>query len=214
MSSKSKGGSFEREIAALLSLWWSDSERDDIFYRSQSSGGRFTVRKKVGKDTALQGGDITCSDPSGEPLIKKWSIEIKTGYGTKKQIKDKDGEKVKDEMIRWDILDIIDSKQRETILEKMWQQSYRDAVLTDRTPILIFRRNGRSPCIMFDDHLKQELENYFGKVCNKCSIILDWFDTYTIMPLQDFFEWIPDPRSVLCSKPSLLKTSKLIKKLT
>jgi hypothetical protein len=47
-----KGSSFEREIAKLLSLWWSEGMRDDVFYRSHASGGRFTMRRKSGKDTA------------------------------------------------------------------------------------------------------------------------------------------------------------------
>lgn len=138
-SGKNKGGNFEREIAKKLSLWWTNNEREDIFYRSHSSGARFTSRKKAGKDTALQSGDITASDPIGAPLIEKWSIEIKTGYGNK----NKDGS-----ITRWDVLDLIDSKQKETVLQKMWSQCKKDA--GNKEPILIFRRNGRSACIMFD----------------------------------------------------------------
>ena len=135
-----KGGNFEREISKALSLWWTNGKREDVFYRSQASGGRFTMRRKTGKDTALQGGDITASDSIGEPLIKQWSIECKTGYGKKT---DKG-------ISRWDVLDLIDSQQKETVLEKMWAQCRRDALLTKREPILIFRRNGRKPCVMLN----------------------------------------------------------------
>ena len=80
-----KGGSFEREISSVLSLWWSNGTRDDIFGRSDSSGGRFTSRWKNGKSTANMAGDITFTDACGEPLIKAWSIECKTGYGGKEK---------------------------------------------------------------------------------------------------------------------------------
>lgn len=181
-----KGGDFEREIARDLSLWWSDNKRDDIFYRSHSSGGRFTMRRKTGKDTAGQGGDITASDPIGEPLTKNWSIEIKTGYGTKTPTG----------INRWDILDFIDSKQKEPVLEKMWVQCTRDAELTNRTPILIFRRNGRTPCIMMETAYELKLQEWFSAI-DHSSVWTNTFDACVIMSLQNFFKWIPDIRSAL-----------------
>jgi hypothetical protein len=182
-----KGGNFEREVAVLLSKWWSDGKRDDIFYRSQASGGRFTSRRKVGKDTALQGGDITASDPIGEPLMKKWSIEIKTGYG----------KKTDSGIVRWDLLDFMDSRQKAPVLQKMWEQCYRDAELTLRQPILIFRRNGRTPCIMFTKDYFLWLEQCFGFYYGDyVQISADVF-VCMIMPLTNFFEWIPDIRSAI-----------------
>lgn len=177
-----KGGSFEREIAVKLSLWWSGGKRSDIFYRSQASGGRFTVRRKTGKDTALQGGDITASDPVGEPLIKVWSIECKTGYGKKT---DKG-------ISRWDILDLIDSRQKETVLEKMWAQCVRDAELTNRQPILIFRRNGRKPCVML-------WELYWNAIVESFDQRRIIMDGLTIMPFNVFLETV---------SPSFIKNKK------
>lgn len=77
---KGKGSSFERQTAKKLSLWWSKGERDDIFWRSQSSGARATQRKKQGKETANQDGDLTATDVDGFPLIDLLSIELKRGY--------------------------------------------------------------------------------------------------------------------------------------
>ena len=192
-----KGGDFERGIAKILSLWWSKGKREDIFYRSQASGGRFTSRKKAGKDTALQGGDITASDPIGEPLIKEWSIEIKTGYG----------KKTESGINRWDILDFLDSRQDKPVLQKMWEQCCRDSNLTGRLPILIFRRNGRTPCIMMETTYEHRLQEWFSPI-KKFPICLDFWDKYTIMSLRDFLEWIPDIRPALNKRKSLIKLRK------
>jgi len=196
-----KGSSFEREIAKLLSLWWSEGMRDDVFYRSHASGGRFTMRRKSGKDTALQGGDITASDPIGEPLVREWSIEIKTGYG----------KKTDSGISRWDVLDFLDSRQKTPVLEKMWDQCRRDAELTDRQPILIFRRNGRTPCIMFYVNYLLKLQQSFSDCLTQRLIVQTSFRC-VIMPLQSFLEWIPNIRGALCSKPSQSQMSKVMSK--
>ena len=54
---KAKGSSFEREIARILSLWWSKGTRDDIFGRTMSSGAWGTQRAKAGKSTFGQYGE-------------------------------------------------------------------------------------------------------------------------------------------------------------
>lgn len=79
-----KGSSFERKICKQLSLWWTDGERDDVFWRSSQSGGRATQRAKKGKTTYGSYGDIAAVDPYGEPLLKLFTIELKRGrsHGT------------------------------------------------------------------------------------------------------------------------------------
>jgi hypothetical protein len=79
--SKSKGNAFERECCKELSLWWScGKEEDDIFYRSDSSGGRATVRSKNKKTTVGQYGDVSLRKNIGQPLLSLCTIELKTGY--------------------------------------------------------------------------------------------------------------------------------------
>ena len=175
-NSKAKGGNFEREVARELSLWWTNGKREDVFYRTNSSGGRFTMRRKSGKDTSSQGGDIGFTDPIGKPLTDKWSIEVKTGYGTK----------TKSGIVRWDVLDFLDSSQKEIVLEKMWKQSERDAELTEREPILIFRRNGRKACIMMRWICWQLLPHIYEPGSIK-SII---WEGNIILLLKDFFEYV------------------------
>ena len=77
---KQKGSAFEREICHAFSNWWTKGKRDDIFWRSQTSGGRATNRSKEGKRTEGQYGDMCAADPDGSPLIDVFTIEIKRGY--------------------------------------------------------------------------------------------------------------------------------------
>lgn len=196
-----KGGSFENEVCRLLSRWVSQDERDDIFTRSDASGARFTARRKSGKDTAYQSGDITFSDPLGEPLIRIWSIETKTGYGGKKKIKDAKGNLVKKIDERWDVLDAIDSQQKETVLQRMWEQCKRDASAVCKEPVLIFRRNRRSPCIAIKEDYYRSLVDIYGyppMKMNMGSVSLSFTvneikTSLVVMALKDFFSWIPEP---------------------
>jgi hypothetical protein len=187
-----KGGTFEREICVILSNWWTDGQRDDIFGRSDSSGGRFTARKKVGKDTANMSGDITFTDILGEPLIKVWNIETKTGYGSNEKIKDSSGQVIKKVQLRWDILDILDSNQKQTVLETMWEQCCRDANLSNRIPILIFRRNQRKICIAITSDYLRSLAKYYGPPsCKRIRYDFEDFHLF-VMPLKDCLEWLHD----------------------
>lgn len=77
-----KGSTFEREFCYELSNWWSDGEEDDIFWRSQASGGRATTRSKTGKRTSGHYGDVAATDARGAPLINLLTIELKRGYSS------------------------------------------------------------------------------------------------------------------------------------
>lgn len=192
----SKGGGAEREVAKKISLWFSEGEHDDWFWRSHSSGARFTQRQKSGKDTENQGGDLTSTCAEGELLIKHWSIEIKSGYGNKRAVKDENKNTVKKIQDRWDSLDFLDSRQTEPVLAKLWKQCKRDALLTNRTPVLIFRRNGREFCICFSKRYSDLLQMHFGDVFYpKITLEIESGDL-VIYSLKHFFEWIPDIRSI------------------
>jgi hypothetical protein len=222
-----KGGNFENEICKLLSLAYSKGKRDDLFARTDGSGGKATRRRKKGKETANASGDIGIADVLGKPLIDSWCIECKTGYaskkskfgieykrnfkkGTKIQQKwfsslgerdkwiDKNGTKISDMQdlpgikecnIPWDVLDLIDSQQKETQLEKFWKQCTRDAELTNRNPFLIFRRNGKSPCIAYHAHYMNEEHSISGVL--KSRIYIHKMNI-CIVNLQEFlskFKW-------------------------
>jgi len=77
---KGKGSSFERQLCKMLSLWWSNGKRDDLYWRSSMSGGRATVRARKSKSTAGHYGDITSTDTVGRELTQLCVIEAKRGY--------------------------------------------------------------------------------------------------------------------------------------
>lgn len=64
------GNAFERKICRLLSLNISKGERDDLFWRTPSSGA-------IGKSSAKFDGDIMLVDESGKYRFD-WIVECKT----------------------------------------------------------------------------------------------------------------------------------------
>lgn len=190
----SKGGAFEREMCSKMSLWYTDGERDDIFYRTGGSGGRATMRRKVGKTTEGQAGDLTYTDPIGKPLVDRWNIEFKTGYSSRS--KTKKGERV----TNWGPLDILDSRQNKSMLVKLWEECVVDAEATNRDPILIFRRPGRKPCICFTQEVRNRLIPFFGSppfpILKVDSRRADYYkeNPLNLMPVDNFFSWAIFPK--------------------
>lgn len=77
---KAKGNAFERDCCRKLSLWISDGERDDLFWRSAASGGRATFISRTSGGTRLaaaQAGDVTAIDLAGFPLAAQVVVECK-----------------------------------------------------------------------------------------------------------------------------------------
>jgi hypothetical protein len=76
----SKGGAFERELCRVISLWWTENTRDDIFWRTPGSGAMAKTRSKKSLSTYGAYGDIQATDPSGQPLLQVFTMELKRGY--------------------------------------------------------------------------------------------------------------------------------------
>lgn len=147
MSKSSKGSAFEREICKRLSMWWSDQERDDIFWRTQASGGRATIRFRRGKGTHGQFGDIQAVDPIGKPLTDLVSLELKRGYsGTS-------------------FADVIDTNPR-NLGNQTWMKFFQQARLEGKNSgtkywALVSRRNKKEAMIFIPLRLYNELRKHF-----------------------------------------------------
>ena len=136
-----KGGEFERKMAKEISKWWTDGERDDIFWRTAGSGGRATVRAKQGKSTAGGCGDLTATDPSGFPLIDLCTIELKKGYNA------------------WTLKELIDSNKKNCELLGFVQQCERERKEADiECWLLITKQDRKETLLFFDDAFKSVLK--------------------------------------------------------
>lgn len=137
MTVSHKGPPFERWVATRLSLWWTGGERDDVFWRSQGSGGRATNRRRRGRTTAGQYGDLCATDPSAQPFIDLFTVEMKRGYN------------------RHTIADLTDSRTPHTGEFAEWLLKLRLTHLAAGSWawLLITRRDGRLPMVFMPVHV-------------------------------------------------------------
>ena len=118
--SKSKGSSFEREIAVKLSLWISFGKRKDVFWRSSMSGGRATVALNSGLQLKSQAGDVSAIAAIGEKLLDTHMVECKA---------------YKD-------LQVLQGFIKGTgKLYKFWEKAKQEAAKYGKRPLLIARQN-------------------------------------------------------------------------
>ena len=175
---KRKGGNFENKMCKALSLWWSEGERDDLFARTASSGGRFTQRRKTNKDTANQEGDITSTTPEGLLLIHACCLEMKNGYKN------------------WSIMDILDKPERKgkstpQTFELFYQQANENK---NKWPVIIAKKDGRKELIFYPIEMHR-------KICSVSCLNIPQHLVYRTgenalvdvtmigMNLYDFFDW-------------------------
>lgn len=129
-----KGADFERAICKELSLWWTEGANDCVFWRTSGSGARATMRRKSGKETANQEGDICATDPIGQPLIDMVTIELKKGYNS------------------WNIKELLDMKKKNKMLEQFWSQCIREKTHRQCSGwMLITRQDRKEKLIFFDE---------------------------------------------------------------
>lgn len=150
-----------------------------------------------------EGGDIGFVDPSGEPLIRFFNIEAKTGYARKAKLKSG-----KTRESNWCALDVVDSSLKKPVLCGIWNQCCNDAMATNREPLLIFRRYRRLPCIAFSKSLFNKLIDFYGRPSHSTPYVqMYWlepeYDHIVVLNLMDFFKWIPNLRPYIAPRPIL-----------
>ncbi len=146
-----KGGVFEREICVVLSEWWSKGKNPDVFWRSQGSGGRDTMRfRKTGKGIEGHDGDISAMHKSGRRLPKLFTVELKRGYG------------------KTCVFDVLDRPKKKKNAKQPAQQEWESwieqiDVKQKRNGtigwLLIHRRDGRRPFIYYSLGVYEKLFN-------------------------------------------------------
>jgi len=215
MGGSGKGGGFEREQCRALSLWWSDGTSSDVFWRrrTRSTGMANSViagGSVESRNIRFQLGDIIAEDAIGAPFFETFNVELKSGYS-----KTRSGTRTKN--IPWDLLDVIDyseglaqNKQRKSsVIFEFWEQTKRDAELSKRIPLLIFKRDYHVPVVCVDRATMALLKLHLGslpsevrmlKLCfrlfNKANI-----DELIFIRGQEFFNWLsPEVVKVIHSK--------------
>jgi hypothetical protein len=180
MAGKAKGGAFERDICKRLSLWWTDDERDDVFWRTASSGGRATQRKKKGKDTFGQAGDVQATDPIGQPLINLFTIEIKRGYK---------------EATVTNLLDRLDTEKRPSPFEQFIHQVTTDKNIANSVSWMIIAKRDRKKIMVY---MPWQVFKDVRQYCPCYSFItyrtfhLQYKKRIIVTTLEDFFAIPPD----------------------
>lgn len=177
-----KGGSFERKIATALSLWWSNGERDDIFWRTSGSGARAKVRSYKGKGTFGQTGDLQATDPIGSPLIELCNFELKNGYK------------------RWSIMDVVDRPEKKANQKERTKQTFEtfiektvldSQIAKSPYPCLITKKDSRLELITFPRDLYYEIKHRQGIIPIDPCIGLLYFSwngiDFVMMRLSDWF---------------------------
>lgn len=170
MASK-KGPQWERDFAVQLSLWWTNGESDQEFWRTAGSGARATTRGKKGLKTKAHNGDILAVDEVGKPLTDYFSIELKRGY-SKNSIQD--------------LLDAPIKKPITQEYEKWIEQAKRSAENAGSvTWMIVVRRDRREPLVMMDYKIIRSVDH----PCHCIIIDLNRYDEKIIlMKLSEWFE--------------------------
>jgi hypothetical protein len=188
MAAKSKKGSaFERRTCKDLSMWFTNGERDDVFWRTAGSGARATVRAKQGKMTADSAGDICAIDECGKPLTRLAVFELKKGYTGKSPSS------------RISVLQFIDSlpSEKPPLIEQ-WMIKLRKECTTHDRPygFIIFERDRKKAVICMRretfEYVKLRNPNEFkwppfGPFCT----IYGKKSELVFFLLEDFLNWCP-----------------------
>ena len=171
-----KGSNFERAICKQLSLWWTGGERDDVFWRTSTSGARAKTRCEVGQSTFGQYGDIQATDPVGQPLIDMFTFELKVGYGHSS------------------IADVLDKGPKSA--QQNWEKWVEQVRGDQRNAgslfwALITKRDRREPVIFMHRRAYKRLQllstiaPLYGKSLNMIKTKLE-FKNIIAFPLEDF----------------------------
>ena len=181
---KAKGSGFEREVSKKLSLWWSEGTDDSLFWRTQNSGGRFTVRKKVGLQTDGQIGDIASTSPLSKPFTDTFVVELKSYKNIN----------------LWSII----TGAKGTLVD-WWDKLSNEAYEDHKIPLLIVKENFK-PILLFsnvllDDRIKEVYDVGFSPFTSKLSLHFDHFNGVVEMFMfEDFLKIDPNKIKEICQR--------------
>lgn len=168
-----KGQEFERNLCKQFSLWWTEGNRKDIFWRTSGSGARARTRTDKGDNVHKGYGDMMAEDSIGQPLLDKCTFEFKHGYND------------------FSFLDCIASNQNCPRLVSFLHEVEKDAKDANNYPILVVRKNHRNIVIGIPYPLFCDMVFTFG-IPNfpyaKFSKLSTQYN-FIFICLENFFDW-------------------------
>ena len=132
----SKGSSFERDMSKELSLWWTNGESKNVFWRTHGSGAMGTRGGNV-----AECGDMMAITEVGMPFTKKYHIEIRFSKAL-------------------DLGDILYNLPNSGIVSFI-NESLLKAKHSNRIPILLFKEHKR-PILLatfFEEWMEEEFKD-------------------------------------------------------
>ena len=179
-----KGPKYERKFCKDLSRWWTNGKRDDIFWRTSSSGARATVRLKKGLRTADSYGDVKAEHELGKPLTKTSVFSLKRGYTGKKG----------KNSLKWasllDIIDSIEGTKNEPAIVGWWNELLKIQKDARRKRcFLVFQRDRKKGLIGMAPSVFRQLERLNTLYEEEYALIKKTSTVLVLMPVDNFFTW-------------------------
>lgn len=130
---KKKGGKYERDMSKSLSLWWTEGEDKNVFWRTSGSGAKATVNHmNEGAVNFNFYGDIGYRDSVGYPLIERVCIECK-------------------HYREFYIMDTLKDNKNPSLVEQFWGETINEARQSNRWGVLIMKKNYFPDLIMIEE---------------------------------------------------------------
>jgi hypothetical protein len=169
VNGKAKGSGYERQICKHLSIWIQGTEKPYLFWRQPASGGLSTID---GRNSENLSGDIRSINTTSEWFCGIYSVEIKTGYPDAS-------------------LDKFLKYNKSDPLRAFWVQCIDDANLSEKRPLLIYKKKGMpTPWVGIDENVKKILAK---ELKGLRFVMLHWAedlpDTY-LYEYKEFFDTI------------------------
>lgn len=126
-----KGAGMEREVCRKLSMWVTNGDRDDVFWRSAMSGGRAAIGLKSGKLREAQVGDVSAVHGRGIAFLKAFLVEIKFYKNLR-------------------VESLIYGLPKTGSLIQFWAQLVKDSSTYCKYPMLIAKQNMKPTLLIID----------------------------------------------------------------
>ncbi len=158
---KAKGSGYERDICKLLTEWLTGKSKPYVWWRSPSSGALATITAQNPNLT----GDIISVLPEGNFLTDMFSIEVKVGYPNSSFNK-------------------FFSNAKNNEIELFWNQAYNDSKISNKEPMLIYKKDRKEPLIFINEKLMKKFN-----MLNELNFFIIKFNTHkvAVFNLKDFF---------------------------